>query len=85
MDQVIDAAAPRDPRVPVLDDVAALLSPAALRARMRQVPPYHPRRGPLGRRIMGHLKVYKGATHPHEAQQPTPLDVAAINRKNKRA
>ena len=42
-------------------------------------------RGPLGRRIMGHLKVYKGATHPHEAQQPTPLDVAAMNRKNKRA
>ena len=42
-------------------------------------------RGPLGRRIMGHLKVYKGPTHPHEAQQPQPLDVAAMNRKNKRA
>ncbi|MGI8447581.1 MAG: hypothetical protein ACR2MP_10475 [Streptosporangiaceae bacterium] len=45
------AAAPGDPRVPVLDDVAALLGPAALRARMRQVPPYHPRRGPLGERV----------------------------------
>jgi len=51
-----------------------------LKAVERMVP-----RGPLGRRIMGHLKVYKGATHPHEAQQPAPLDVAAMNRKNKRA
>jgi large subunit ribosomal protein L13 len=51
-----------------------------LKAVERMVP-----RGPLGRRVMGHLKVYKGATHPHEAQQPTPLDVAAMNRKNKRA
>jgi large subunit ribosomal protein L13 len=42
-------------------------------------------RGPLGRRIMGHLKVYAGASHPHEAQQPQSLDVAAMNRKNKRA
>jgi large subunit ribosomal protein L13 len=42
-------------------------------------------RGPLGRRIMGHLKVYKGASHPHEAQQPQALDVGAMNRKNKRA
>ena len=41
-------------------------------------------RGPLGRRIMGHLKVYKGPQHPHEAQQPQPLDVAAMNPKNKR-
>ena len=42
-------------------------------------------RGPLGRRIMGHLKVYAGGTHPHEAQQPEVLDVAAMNPKNKRA
>src|ERR1700727_541059 len=47
----VAAAAPGDPRVPVLDDVAALLSPAALRARMRQVAPYPPRRGPLGERV----------------------------------
>ena len=46
----VAAAAPEDPRVPVLDEVAALLGPAALQARMRQVPPYHPRRGPLGER-----------------------------------
>ena len=42
-------------------------------------------RGPLGRRIMGHLKVYAGPQHPHEAQQPQRLDVAAMNRKNTRA
>ncbi|WP_207456527.1 50S ribosomal protein L13 [Azospirillum sp. SYSU D00513] len=42
-------------------------------------------RGPLGRRQMSHLKVYKGATHPHEAQQPAVLDVGALNPKNKRS
>jgi large subunit ribosomal protein L13 len=41
-------------------------------------------RGPLGRQIMGHLRVYAGSDHPHEAQQPTTLDVAALNPKNKR-
>jgi large subunit ribosomal protein L13 len=41
-------------------------------------------RGPLGRRMMTHLLVYKGAAHPHEAQQPQPFDVAAMNPKNKR-
>jgi large subunit ribosomal protein L13 len=51
-----------------------------IKAVERMVP-----RGPLGRRVMGHLKVYKGPDHPHEAQQPQPLDVGAMNRKNKRA
>ena len=41
-------------------------------------------RGPLGRKIMGHLRVYAGPAHPHEAQQPVTLDVAALNPKNKR-
>jgi large subunit ribosomal protein L13 len=40
-------------------------------------------RGPLGRRQLGNLRVYAGAEHPHAAQQPEPLDVAAMNRKNK--
>ena len=47
----VAAAAPGGPRLPVLDDVAALLDPPALRARVREVPPYHPRRGPLGERV----------------------------------
>ena len=41
-------------------------------------------RGPLGRKVMSNLKVYAGASHPHEAQQPEVLDVAAMNPKNKR-
>jgi large subunit ribosomal protein L13 len=41
-------------------------------------------RGPLGKRQMGYLKVYKGAEHPHEAQNPVVLDFAAANPKNKR-
>ena len=41
-------------------------------------------RGPLGRKVLGNLRVYKGPTHPHEAQQPTVLDVAALNSKNVR-
>lgn len=41
-------------------------------------------RGPLGRKQMGNLRVYKGAEHPHVAQNPEVLDVAALNRKNVR-
>ena len=42
-------------------------------------------RGPLGRRQLGNLRVYKGPEHPHTAQQPETLDVAAMNRKNTRS
>src|SRR5262249_45040236 len=42
-------------------------------------------RGPLGRRVMRNLRVFAGPEHKHEAQQPVPLDVAALNRKNARA
>ena len=45
------AAAPADPRLPVLDDVAGLLTPAALLARLGRVPAYHPRRAALADRI----------------------------------
>lgn len=40
-------------------------------------------RGPLGRQIMGNLRVYAGTNHPHAAQNPEVLDVGALNRKNK--
>ncbi len=40
--------------------------------------------GPLARQIFGNLRVYAGASHPHEAQNPQILDVAAMNSKNKR-
>jgi large subunit ribosomal protein L13 len=39
-------------------------------------------RGPLGRRQMGNLRIYKGPDHPHEAQQPEALDIRAMNVKN---
>ena len=42
-------------------------------------------RGPLGRRVMRNLRVYAGPEHPHVAQSPEPLDIAAMNRKNVRA
>ncbi len=42
-------------------------------------------RGPLGRVQLGNLRVYPGAEHPHEAQKPTMLDVASMNRKNVRS
>ena len=40
-------------------------------------------RGPLGRVQMKNLHLYNGTEHPHDGQQPTVLDVAAMNRKNK--
>ncbi|WP_193181244.1 50S ribosomal protein L13 [Nisaea sediminum] len=41
-------------------------------------------RGPLARKQMSNLRIYAGTEHPHEAQQPEVLDVAAMNPKNKR-
>ena len=41
--------------------------------------------GPLGRKQFGNLRVYKGPDHPHAAQQPETIDIAAMNRKNVRA
>lgn len=52
---------------------------AVIKAVERMVP-----RSPLGRQQMRKLRVYKGTGHPHEAQAPEPLDVAAMNPKNKR-
>ncbi|HWT98565.1 MAG TPA: 50S ribosomal protein L13 [Terriglobales bacterium] len=51
-----------------------------IKAVERMVP-----RGPLGRQQMKNLRVYAGTSHPHEAQQPAVLDVAAMNPKNKRS
>ena len=42
-------------------------------------------RGPLGRKQMSNLRVYKGADHPHVAQNPTAFDVGVLNTKNKRS
>ena len=42
-------------------------------------------KGPLGRQVLSKLKVYAGNEHPHEAQKPEILNVAAMNDKNKRS
>lgn len=42
-------------------------------------------RNPLGRKQMTNLRVYAGKEHPHAAQNPEFLDVAALNPKNKRS
>ena len=39
----------------------------------------------LNEKIIKNLKVYAGTDHPHEAQKPETLDIAAMNPKNKRA
>lgn len=41
--------------------------------------------GPLARKQLKNLKVYSGPDHPHEAQNPVKLDVAALNPKNVRS
>ena len=42
-------------------------------------------RNTLGRQQMRKLHVYAGKDHPHEAQKPKNLDIAAMNPKNKRS
>jgi len=37
-------------------------------------------KGPLGRRLVRKLKVYVGADHPHQAQQPKPLSIPGAAR-----
>lgn len=43
-----------------------------------------PKESPLARKQLTGLRVFAGAEHNHEAQQPEVLDVAAMNPKNKR-
>ena len=50
------------------------------KAVQRMVP-----KGPLGRAQLKKLHVYAGSEHPHEAQKPEVLDVAAMNSKNTRS
>ena len=38
--------------------------------------------GPLARKQLSHLHIYAGDKHPHEAQQPRKIDIAAMNVKN---
>ena len=39
-------------------------------------------KGPLGRRVLKQLHVFKGVNHPYEAQKPVSIDIKSLNRKN---
>ena len=38
--------------------------------------------GPLSKKQLTKLKIYKGETHPHESQNPKIIDFAKVNKKN---
>jgi large subunit ribosomal protein L13 len=44
-----------------------------------------PKESPLARAQMTHLRLYKGASHPHEAQSPEIIDFKSANSKNTRS
>jgi len=37
--------------------------------------------GPLGRRMLGKLKIYAGPEHPHRAQQPQPVSDTLLGKR----
>ena len=39
-------------------------------------------KGPLGRQQLSNCKIYSGPEHSHQAQNPIPLDISKLNRKN---
>ena len=44
-----------------------------------------PKESPLARKQLTHLRIYNGAAHPHEAQNPEVVDFKAMNAKNVRS
>ena len=44
-----------------------------------------PRESSLSRQQFSKLRVYAGAEHPHDAQQPEVVDFKSMNRKNEKA
>jgi len=39
--------------------------------------------GPLAKKQLSKLKIYKGSVHPHESQNPKIVDFGKVNSKNK--
>ena len=58
-------------RTRLLSDVLAAHPDRVIRQAVKGMMPD----GPLGRRMLGKLKIYAGPTHPHTAQQPRPVTV----------
>lgn len=54
------------------------------RVLMKAVERMMPKDSPLARGQMTNLRIYAGTEHPHEAQSPEVVDIAAMNPKNKR-
>ena len=44
-----------------------------------------PKESPLARKQMTHLRIFTGAEHTHEAQQPETIAFAEMNAKNVRS
>ena len=57
-------------------DLLATKPEEAVRRAVRGMLP----KGTLGRQMLAKLKVYAGPEHPHEAQQPQPLDIGRARR-----
>jgi hypothetical protein len=78
----VQAAAPGDRRVPVLDDLVRLLTPDGLRERAAQIPPYHPRRDVLTDRaaVSAGLLQADPATVAAPAAQLPRLRASALGR-----
>ncbi len=55
------------------------------RVLMKAVERMLPKESPLARRQLTHLRVYVGAEHPHDAQNPEVIDFAGLNPKNARS
>ena len=78
----VAAAAPADPAVAVLDDVAGLLRPGALAARMDRVPAYHPRRLSLAGQVVltAELLAAEGSMAAFIAEQLAGLRTSPLGR-----
>ena len=60
-----------------LEDVLAKHPDRVLRQAVKGMMPD----GPLGRRLLGKLHIYAGSRHPHEAQQPKPVDALLMGHR----
>ena len=60
-----------------LGDLMAKKPEEAIRRAVKGMLP----KGPLGRQMIRKLKIYAGPTHPHSAQKPQELDLAAARRR----
>jgi hypothetical protein len=78
----VQAAAPGDVRVPVLEDLALLLTPDGLRGRAALIPAYHPRREVLADRaaVSAGLLQADPATAAAPAEQLAALRASALGR-----